>query len=163
MQMHNKIVRILIRLYLFLKFHFCFVVEAARWLNFNLFGFSRVEAFFLLIFASDIKKLIFDLWSSKHNTTSLFAFYVFIFSKTEAATGRNYTSVSVEEIGVFPSVRCSFLKLLEFQAFAYNHAVGINFQRIYFQIYFLLLLHLRVQKVAKSCFWLKIESNEFNF
>lgn len=66
MQMHNKIVKILIRLYLFLKFHFCFVVEAARWLNCNLFGFSRVEAFFFAHFCIEYKKA--DFWFMKQQT-----------------------------------------------------------------------------------------------
>lgn len=65
---------------------------------------------------------------------------------------------SVGTLTVAFSLRCvesSSLELFELQALAHSHAIHINFQRIYFQIYFLLLQHLSVKQVAKRCFRLK--------
>jgi hypothetical protein len=47
------------------------------------------------------------------------------------------------------------LELLELQALTDRHAIHINFQRVYFQIYLLLLQHLRVEQVTKCCFRLE--------
>lgn len=52
------------------------------------------------------------------------------------------------------AVQCSHSELLELQTLTNGHAVHVNLQSIYFEIYFLFLQHLSIEKVTESCFWL---------
>lgn len=119
-------------------------------------------------------KLIFDLWTNKHNRTlhiwlplsnfkrmwcevgeSGCLFYVFFCCLQIFMTSNCLDSAQL-------LLRCTgyiwqcvahrlpdaALKLFKLEALAYGHAIHINFKRVYFQINFFFLQHLSVQQVA---------------